>query len=83
MTNNLKFASKNFPAKVETYDNGNLVSTEIVLTEDSNDRQWYATTTREIRIIDLSTTDPLVLAEVERRKPKPAADAPSEKPAEG
>lgn len=67
MTNNIKFASKNFPARVETYDNGNMVSSEIVLVDDSNDRKWYATTTREIRIIDLPNDHPEVLAEKEKR----------------
>jgi hypothetical protein len=69
MTNNLKFVSMNFPAKVKTFDNGNLVSTEIVLVGDDLNRQWYATTTREISIIDLASDAPEVLAEQERRKP--------------
>lgn len=67
MTNNIKFASMNFPAKVETYDNGKLTSTEIVLVEDAAKFVCYATTSREVRIIDLSESDPLVVAERERR----------------
>ena len=73
MTNNLKFVSMNFPAKVETYDSGILTSTEIVLTTDDINRQWYATTTREIRIIDLESNAPEVLAEIEKRKSIEAA----------
>ncbi|HEY4356008.1 MAG TPA: hypothetical protein VGN16_09695 [Acidobacteriaceae bacterium] len=69
MTNNVKFQSMNFPARVETYDNGNLTGTEIVLAEDAEKFVAYATTTREIRIIDLPSDDPAVVAEIEKRKP--------------
>lgn len=76
MTNNLKFVSMNFPAKVETYDSGALTSTEIVLTTDDINRQWYATTTREIRIIDLATDDPLVIEEQAKRVAEEAPAKP-------
>lgn len=67
MTNNIKFQSMNFPAKVETYDNGVLTSTQIVLVEDAQSFVCYATTSREVRIIDLNSDDPLVVAEQQRR----------------
>lgn len=67
MTNNIKFQSMNFPAKVETYDGGNLSGTQIVLTEDADKFVVYATTSREVRIIDLPADHPDVLAEISRR----------------
>lgn len=77
MTNNVKFQSMNFPARVETYDNGALSSTQIVLTEDAESFVTYATTSREIRIIDLPTDHPDVLAEIAKRA-EAAAPAPVE-----
>lgn len=78
MTNNLKFVSRNYPSRIETYDNGNLTSTEILLLEDDpeNKRQWYATTSREVRIIDLASDAPEVLAEKAKREEasKPKTD---------
>lgn len=67
MTNNIKFASMNFPARVECYDNGKLADSRIVLTEDAGTFQTYATTTREVRIIDLPEDHPDVKAERDRR----------------
>lgn len=67
MTNNVKFASMNFPAKVECYDNGKLASSQIVLVEDAGTFVTYATTSREVRIIDLPSDHPDVKAEQERR----------------
>lgn len=70
MTNTVKITSQNFPARVETYDNGRLSGTEIVLTGDAAHRDWYATTTREVRIIDLPEDHPDVLAEKAKRAEK-------------
>lgn len=67
MTNNIKFQSMNFPARVETYDNGNLASSQVVLVEDAGTFVCYATTTREIRIIDLPADHADVLAEKAKR----------------
>lgn len=80
MTNNIKFQSMNFPARVECWDNGTLSDSRIVLVEDAAGFVTYATTSREVRIIDLPSDHPDVLAEMERRVPKPAADEPAVKP---
>lgn len=67
MTNNIKFQSMNFPAVVETWDNGKKTEEKIVLVEDAASFICYATTTREVRIIDLPESDPRVQEEKQRR----------------
>lgn len=67
MTNCIKFASMNFPARVELYDNDFLTSSQIVLVEDAAHFVTYATTTRAVRIIDLPEDHPDVVAEKARR----------------
>ena len=66
MTSNVRISHNNFPVKVETLDNGAVVSTEIVLVGDSHiDR--YITTTRQLRFIDLDDKHPEVIEEKKRR----------------
>lgn len=67
MTNSIKFAYMNSPARVELYDSGKLADSRIVLQEDADTFQTYATTIREVRIIDLPDDHPDVQAERARR----------------
>lgn len=61
MTTTIKVISHNYPARVETFDNGKLCASQIV-TPESGEVSLYCTTTRELRITDLEYNDPAVIA---------------------
>lgn len=67
MTTTIKVTSHNYPARVETLDNGKAVETRI-LTPEHGEQTFYCTTTRELRITDLEYNDPAVLAAQEASK---------------
>ncbi len=62
MTTTIKVTSHNYPALVETFDNGKLVSSQ-VLTPKDGETVLYCTTVRELRITDLEYNDPRVPVE--------------------
>lgn len=72
MTTSVKVLSHNYPARVETYDQGKLTSERIVLAGDG-DVDIYCTTSRELRIVDLEYDHPAVLAEKAKRAEKQPA----------
>lgn len=81
MTSNVKIKNNNFPVRVETLDGGVIANTEIVLVGDEiENRDWYITTTREVRFIDLDNNAPEVVAELEKRRAANAASQPAEDP---
>lgn len=52
MTTTIKVTSHNYPALVETFDNGNKMDYRVLRPEDG-EQQFYCTTTRQIRITDI------------------------------
>lgn len=66
MTTTVKIMSHNYPALVETFDNGNKTDYRVILAEDG-EQTFHCTTTRQLRITDLEYNDPAVeKAKVER-----------------
>lgn len=61
MTTTIKVTSHNYPALVETFDNGNKTDYRILTPEDG-EQTFYCTTPRQLRITDLEYTDKAVLA---------------------
>lgn len=61
MTTTIKVQSHNYPARVETFDNGQ-VSSVMIVTPEKGEVTLYCTTTRELRITDLEYDDPAVVA---------------------
>lgn len=73
MTTTIKVISHNYPARVETIDNGAMKYTEIILPEDG-ELTFRCTTLRELRITDLEYDDPAVIAaKAARAPPAPSA----------
>lgn len=66
MTTTIKVISRNYPARVETVDNGK-VSDVKILTPEDGEVSLYCTTTRELRITDLEYDHPAVLAAKEAK----------------
>lgn len=52
MTTAIKVTSHNYPALVETFDNGSKTDYR-VLTPEDGEQTFYCTTTRQLRITDL------------------------------
>lgn len=52
MTTTIKVTSHNYPALVETFDNGEKTD-YTVLTPEDGERVFHCTTTRQLRITDL------------------------------
>lgn len=61
MTTTIKVTSHNFPALVETFDNGNKTD-YVVLTPAQGEVTFHCTTTRQLRITDIEYDDPAVPA---------------------
>ncbi len=68
MTTTIKVTSHNYPALVETFDNGNKVDYHVVMAEDG-EQTFHCTTTRQLRITDLEYDDVVVeQAKIDRSK---------------
>lgn len=62
MTTSIKVTSHNHPALVETFDNGEKTNYR-VLTPEDGEVEFYCTTTRQLKIIDLDYGDPVLQKE--------------------
>lgn len=60
MTTTIKVTSHNYPALVETFDNGQKTDYR-VLTPENGEQTFHCTTTRQLRITDIDYNDPEVL----------------------
>lgn len=58
MTTTIKITSHNYPALVETFDNGAKTNYR-VLTPEDGEQTFHCTTTRQLRVTDLAYADPL------------------------
>lgn len=74
MTTTIKVTSHNYPALVETFDNGNKVD-YVILTPESGEVSFHCTTTRQLRITDLDYNDPAVLADAISKSEAPPESA--------
>jgi len=73
MTSTITVQSHNLPVQVETFDNGVLTDSKVLLPEDG-EVKFYCTTTREVRVTDLEYDDPAAVERIKSIVDAPVTD---------